>query len=193
MNLELPKPPIGAVQDKDTWVYLPSNETLNDLARHYGPQRTAAAKNETSNAWQTGHTDVAADILGVAAEAYTQQYMGFDPYSPTFVWVYQSAPPVEEADFGGRYEVKRTNDPFGALKYRTLGNADHDVIQVYVDAYADGDDVDIHGVYLIGWNQPRTDHAYSRFYTYDSKGREVRSIQPVRRRPMDTLKVGVLA
>lgn len=187
MKLALAKPPIGFTQDSDNWLYLPSQEDLNELSNDKGPQRTQAAKNDESNVWQSGHTDVAADILGVAAEAYTQRVFGYDPFDPTFQWVYQSAPPVEEADFGGRYEVKRTNDPFGALKYRTEGNADHDVIQIWIDHFADGDKVTINGVYLIGWNQPRADHAYSRFYTYDKKGREIRSIPIVRRRPIATL------
>jgi len=169
----------------NVWV-MKNRPELTALAFEEGPKRTKNQYAATSNNWQGGHSDRAADILGVACEAYSAFRLGFNPFEITYV--FPTAPSGKDADFGGVYEVKRTNSPQGTLKYRRYTNANHVLIHAYVDRVYNHPEVEaINKVYLMGWNAPKYDGCDSEHAGYDSRGEEMRSIAYEARRPMDTI------
>lgn len=184
---QLTKAPIGLVHDRNNWWSFDPKPELDAIAFEEGPKRTKNQFSAQSNQWQSGHSDKVADILGVALEAYAADACGFDATAITYV--YDSAPSGKDADFGGMYEVKRTNQWCGDLKYRVDTNADHYIIHGFIDRDYDPetDSLVIRQVHLLGWNLPAVDLKHSKHYGYDNRGEEVRKIPVVRRRPMDTL------
>lgn len=171
---------------KETIWKIRSRDNLNALAFEEGPKRTKNQFNAPSNTWQSGHSDVAADILGVAAEAYTAFRLGFNPFDITYV--FPSAPSGKDADIAGVYEVKRTNSRQGNLKYRRYDNANHILVHAYVEREYNHPNVEaIHWVELLGWNAPKWDGHLSIEAGRDSRGNEMRAFPMNVRRPMDTI------